>query len=615
MRLLGGCRGWSLGREFYYSYQMINSVLSDFYNQLEELTSLNSWDIISQLKPIDRRLDKSIEEKIKTERKVFSIQLNNGDLIPQISTPNKKGDLISYPTQDSFNSKEVDYVKERLQNTSNHWIKCRYSHLLWNITKHTKYAEIALNSYLTIIDSVLVTNYNSYYLIDTIQYIKALVFIAEKSKVKRDQVKHKLIELTNEEQTPPIVKAHIIKTIEESKIFKPVELEFALKTLSSLVNISDNGSYSANQFVLNIAIKIAKRLQKNHSEYYIKLAENEGLVISNHPDEKDFVRLTSFGEMAILYKKGGDKEKSDKYFREYTRLKSKITLGKALRKFTEQENKTINEYLNDKSDSLLKHPVDIIMQYITSSNDLLIKNGLLHELVEKGYKNPLLNIFNITEFDENINFRKSSQQSSADNRRFEYFSSHYNLFVFPLFIKLFANGIINGKINYYSVYQSLKTNTWYGQRFKKSLIERDLDEETSWLSLFAPALHEYFAQIEMGFVMAGKLIPNYILCIDSLTLKFEGALRDFIRLTSGNTTIEKDGELREQTLEQLLSNRTILDSFTFEDITLFEYVFTNKGWNLRNNVAHCFYPYSSYSFEKATIVLLCILRLGRYRLK
>lgn len=591
---------------------MSNSILSDFYNQLEELTSLNSWDVISQLQPFDERLEKGIEEKIRVERKVLSIQLNNGDLIPQISTPNKDGDLISYPTLDSFSKKEVDYLKTRLHNTNNHWIKCRYSHLLWNKTKNTKYAEIALNSYLMIIDNVIVPNFNSYCLIDIIQYIKAIVFITEKTKIKREQVKHKLVELIKEEQTPTFIRANIIETIEASKLYKPIELEFALKTLYSLVDLSEDVNYTANQFLLNLAIKLAKRLQKNTSEYYIKLAENEGLVISNHPDEEDFIRFTSFGEMAMYYKKGGDIEQSDRSFKEYTRLKSKIVLDKVQKKFTEDENKTINEYLNDKLDSLLKHPVDLILQYISSGNDLLITNELLNELVEKGYKNPLLNIFNITEFDENINYRKSSQQFSADKRRFEYFSSHYSLFVFPLFIKLFANGIINGKINYYSVYKSLKMNTWYGQRFEKRLAERVLDKDTTWLSLFAPALHDYFSQIEMGFIMKGKLTPNYILCIDSLTLKFEGALRDFIRLTGGNTTIEKEGELREQTLEQLLSNSSIIDNFTLEDISLFEYVFTNKGWNLRNNVAHCFYPYSSYSFEKATLVLLCILRLGRY---
>jgi hypothetical protein len=115
-------------------------------------------------------------------------------------------------------------------------------------------------------------------------------------------------------------------------------------------------------------------------------------------------------------------------------------------------------------------------------------------------------------------------------------------------------------------------------------------------------------------MMAKDNLQNYVLCVDSLTAKFEGALRDFIRLQGGTTTIEKRGELQEQLLEELLQNKIITELFSKEDISLFTYVFTKKGWNIRNNIAHCFYPYSSYSFDKATLVFICILKLGRYKL-
>jgi len=120
--------------------------------------------------------------------------------------------------------------------------------------------------------------------------------------------------------------------------------------------------------------------------------------------------------------------------------------------------------------------------------------------------------------------------------------------------------------------------------------------------------------MEWAVIMAQENIQNFILCIDSLTLKFEGAIRDYVRLLGGTTTTEKRGELKEQLLEELLMNKVITENFSTEDVTLFKYVFTNKGWNLRNNVAHCFYPYSSYTFEKATLIILCILRLGKYKL-
>jgi hypothetical protein len=183
-----------------------------------------------------------------------------------------------------------------------------------------------------------------------------------------------------------------------------------------------------------------------------------------------------------------------------------------------------------------------------------------------------------------------------------------------LFIKTTALGIINGKINYHSVFKFLNDNSWYGQKFDRGNVERDLDSKSNWLSLFAPGLYDFLSQLEWAFIMNNNNVPNFILCIDSLTLKFEGAIRDFIRLIGGTSTIEKRGELKEQLLEELLQNPEIIKHFTKDDITLFKYVFTNSGWNIRNNVAHCFYPFSNYSFDKATLVFLCILKLGKYKL-
>lgn len=160
----------------------------------------------------------------------------------------------------------------------------------------------------------------------------------------------------------------------------------------------------------------------------------------------------------------------------------------------------------------------------------------------------------------------------------------------------------------------MQANSWYGQKFPRGLNERDIDENSDWLSLLAPGLHDYFSQIEWAVMMSKDYLQNYVLCVDSLTTKFEGAIRDFIRLQGGITTTEKRGELQEQILEELLQNKIITELFKPEDISLFKYVFTKKGWNIRNNVAHCFYPYSNYSFSMATLVFICILKLGNYKL-
>lgn len=130
--------------------------------------------------------------------------------------------------------------------------------------------------------------------------------------------------------------------------------------------------------------------------------------------------------------------------------------------------------------------------------------------------------------------------------------------------------------------------------------------------MLAPGIHNLFAQFELSVLMNTNKINNFILAIDSLTIKFEGALRDFILLSGGNTTTTKKGVTQEQNLEELLNNSTTAKYFTESDIELFKITYTQKGKNLRNNVAHSFLEYSDYNLQTAVLVFFCLLRLGKY---
>ena len=169
-----------------------------------------------------------------------------------------------------------------------------------------------------------------------------------------------------------------------------------------------------------------------------------------------------------------------------------------------------------------------------------------------------------------------------------------------------------GKLNYYKIFDFLEEHTWYGMKFRKSLKNDDEEENSSWLSLIAPGIHNYFAQFEFSTLMNTNKINNFVLAVDSMTLKFEGALRDFIRLSGGNTSMERKGEMQEQLLEDLLENQITKEYFTGKDVELFKFTFTNKGKNIRNNVAHSFMEFSDYNLQTASLVFLCLLRLGKY---
>ena len=154
--------------------------------------------------------------------------------------------------------------------------------------------------------------------------------------------------------------------------------------------------------------------------------------------------------------------------------------------------------------------------------------------------------------------------------------------------------------------------SWYGEKVRHSFEEENKNYTYTWLSMLSPGLQNLFAQFELsGFLNTNK-INNYILAIDSLTIKFEGALRDFISLNGGITTVEKKGSIQEQLLEELIDNPKSSELFSFREIELFKYTFTRNGLNIRNNVAHGFFKYPHYTLQNAALVFFCLLRLGQY---
>ncbi len=162
-------------------------------------------------------------------------------------------------------------------------------------------------------------------------------------------------------------------------------------------------------------------------------------------------------------------------------------------------------------------PIEGILTYFASGDDLLIREEVLDKMTEEGFKNSFHQFCSTSTFDINSNHKYTSNEQVKENERFRNYTLQCNLFVFPLIIKVFAFGMLKGKISYHSVFNFMKENSWYGQRFPIGLNERDIDEKSDWLSLLSPGLHDYFSQIEWAVMMAKDNLQNYVLCVDSLT--------------------------------------------------------------------------------------------------
>lgn len=583
--------------------------IQQFYTQLELVTSLDRWDLLKQLKQLDEKFDQEWEDNLKVERKCLAYIFNRGKLDSVTSSTDQRGNVSSYPNENSFSDSDKKYLIDRLNVVKNIYVRSRYAHILWNITKNNIYSDIAVDMYLEVVSTILHENEKT----NLTYYIECLVFISKKTKKEIDKVKTVLFDIMLTDNYPEYIRKNTLRVALENDYLTKEELLSILNSTLSWIQFTSPGNYFLNKEILDLAILIAEKTQSPTSEYYNRLAENQDLIIDQHPEEDDFVRYTTFGDKAQYYKKANNEEKYQETLDEYTRLKTKFKLNHVEMPLPNDINRVLNSILNKKVEILLTGTSEEILYYFIEGEDLFPRKEILESQAEESIKNSLHNIFSTSIFDINSNHKHLTDEEARNMECFKHYSLAYGMYVFPLFIKTIALALIAGKINYQSVFNFFKEYSWYGQRFVMQNESKE-EDHSNWLSLIAPGIYDFLYLTEATFITNGGFKPNYILSIDSLTLKFEGALRDFIRLAGGSTTNNKKGELREQLLEELLQNTVTVKYFSEDDIILFKYVFTNVGWNLRNNVAHCFYRFPDYSFEKATLVFLCILRLGRYKL-
>ena len=96
-------------------------------------------------------------------------------------------------------------------------------------------------------------------------------------------------------------------------------------------------------------------------------------------------------------------------------------------------------------------------------------------------------------------------------------------------------------------------------------------------------------------------------------MKFEGVLRDFSNKV-GAQIIESDETKTEQRIDfdKLFDNEKFKAVIPEDDIALFKFIFTRRGINLRNNIAHSFYAPKDYSASLVWLLICAFLKLGNY---
>lgn len=571
--------------------------IAEFYQKIEQ---------VSEIKMIDINIIPNLDEASKYLRFIVCVEVN-----ANLSLNKEHIDKVFMQEKE----KTISYLERRIEKTSNDLLKSRYNHFLYVLTQNNKYCGEAIEYYKIILDQYLQNLEKIDNRISFQKIFDLILSLSKTSKYKINELKEQIHKYLKDENIIFRIKTHIIQKIEESELFKISELSY-IPELCIKISRSEIDPHWIKT-ILNVGLNYALKYPKDKKQLCFEinelLGDNEYRNIKHYDGKPENMVIPHYNQdtykkMINHYHKAKNKNKLDEAKRLYSDNKKNLKLIKMISRIENQDDDKLNEDLNNQIETLLKAESAMIIFYLCLGNNfILIDNDKLNEYAEEQSNSIISEYCDYYNIDINSNSRKDDKFS---HNKFELYALSVKCHL-DFMIRIILRSIESKKLSYTKMSNMLKINTFFGSELICN--NRITGEEISY-TFFQEidfALKSFFQQCKLYLK---KKQPDWRITIDILSLKFEGILRDIINITSqGNTTIfKREDHYTEMLLDDLLRCDTFIKIFNEDDKNLFLYTFTNKGRNIRNNVAHSFYKPQDYNIYNAVLVLLCLLRLTKF---
>jgi len=563
--------------------------------------------------------------KSQYEIDFLNFNINSNKLSFLFSGTNNKGEPFEYPTLKHFTDETYNFLIDRQKNAKSPSLKARYSHILWlSPKKKIEYAKTAIDNYLKLIkisEKQDLDFPNEHFGLRVLEKIKNAYLLSMSVNYKVEVTKKEVIRLVKKypetSSSANAVRFQLIGLmLEQKSIFKEANFKGIVKVCEQMIL----ESYSTNKHyvidVLKLIIKVEKKLKNETANYEKKIAEMWEELSYEREDETNLVSLDFCKNALKIYKKLKLTAKVKELEKRFNELRKNIKLSS----FGQEINLTeVIEGFRKYADKLTDNEPYFIIK------SLMIDKGLLPTLdeVEKQAKETGKNSFfqhfaNTSILDRNGN----TAQYFSEKEEFEYYqilqSYHFSLELMKsnLIREIIFAAIKKGKLNSNTFLSYLQQYSWLGKELEMSS-NGGKPVPYCWLALIAPSLNEYFINLEF-FFRNQENYPNFILCIDSLSLKIEGMLRDICEF-KGITTFELKTDRKGRTISQekdihkLLYEPEIANFIDKDDLLFFKFLLVEKaGYNLRHRVAHSLMTFNEYHINLMNLLIMAVLKFGKY---
>lgn len=514
----------------------------------------------------------------------------------------------------------INYMQNRLCDTTNTFLIATYNRSLWELCKNNRYAEDAIQHYRNLIKEYKV-GFISQHAAFTIGKIwDAVLQISGNINSKQlSEISQELIDLVKNANESSELRYRLLFCMKKHyKSCKLKQLSFVPQVCLDLLSQRDEYTWKNN--LLEIGVFFANKYDKDLLPVlYEKLGDNEEKNIRNPDDEPNnianpLINHVVYEKMLRYYDSAKNRDKYDEILQKCNDNKSKIKLIPIVEKmeipqsYIELVNKTVNDFK--------KATTEEALCLLSIHNNLFfLPSDIITELWEsiENKKYLHINCLDAETIDINGNLK---QEKHEDYYKYFIFINHYRN-SYRIIHEILYSLIQQKTITYAKIRKTLTKKTTFGDMI--SIKRGDTEIKYCWFDKIDSAMKDFLSQFDR--MLKGRA-TDWKVSITLMTTQFESILRDYNCIYGdGNTKLHgrSKQEIREILFDELVDKIKNLSSelgskvFSMDDIQLFKYTFTNKGLNIRNNIAHGFYVPQDYTCEKAVIVFLCLMRLVRFK--
>ncbi len=615
--------------------------LEQFYDFLETFEDYGEdsffLDQFSEFRDdCEKRGEIESAEKIQLELLISKFHILKSELRGNFQFKDHTGRLIESPHCSLFTKNDIEYIKNRITVTKLPPLKARYAHIVWQSQwKHLDYLMIAIENYLSsaeLLEKRDEQEPDKFFGLRITSMIKTAIYLAQTAKLEdtlknriKEEVRRLVFTFNFESSSFFALRADLIETSLESRKFFGKEFFTGMDEECERVSekLKLDGNPEAQIVILDIGAKVSRLLDNGKYIYFIeRIALLYQEKAEKYADHSEYLNALHFAELAAA------KYKEIKYQEEIDSVTEKIIDWKKKLDFKKIETSVPpdDEYekqTNDLLDNFSKLSGEDLLLALTFSSVLIPESEKMVKIAKSISSERSFS--DLIPIEIRDHYGNVAQRFETENE----IGNYNNLNIYNIALKYIKLPIIrnivftamyeerltlNHLIDYFSKY------AWFAKPYERNINGTVI--EVNWLSLIFPSLKEFFLKVEE--MIQTKKGTDFILAVDSLTLKLEGIIRNLCEILGIKVFKEvrdKSDQGKERTIQQqadinmLLKEPKLREQITADDISFFEFLLIEKkGYNLRNRVAHSLLFFQEYGFDLMVLLLMALLRLSGYEI-